>query len=118
MSKLIDNLKDYGVNVELTMARFVDDESLFEHCLSMFFEGKEFAQLESALSAKDWVSAFDAAHTIKGLSGNLGLTPLYDKVCALVEPLRHNETSNVDALYADVSEEMKKVEAIWKDSIE
>ena len=28
------------------------------------------------------------AHTLKGVAGNMGLTPLFDKVCAIVEPLR------------------------------
>lgn len=118
MSKLLNNLENYGVDLKTTMTRFVDDESLFVHCLSMFFEGKEFAQLDAAMAANDYKAAFEAAHTIKGLTGNLGLTPLYNKVCELVEPLRHGQTENVAALYGEVTKEMKKAESVWNMSKE
>ena len=34
-------------------------------------------------------AAFEAAHTLKGVSANLGLTDLYDSVFPLVEELRN-----------------------------
>lgn len=118
MSTLLENLESYGVDIKATMVRFIDDESLYTHCLSVFFEGKEFMHLESAISAKDYNAAFEVAHTIKGLTGNLGLTPLYEKVCALIEPLRHNDIENLDALYSSVLEELEKATEIWNASQE
>ena len=44
-------------------------------------------------------SAFEAAHTLKGVTGNMGLTPLYDAVCTIVEPLR---TGRTGGLHKDV----------------
>ena len=58
----------------------------------------------------DLDGAFQAAHTLKGVSGNLGLTPLYEAVCDIVEPLRHGEKrSDYPAMLEKIEEEFAKV---------
>ena len=58
----------------------------------------------------DLDGAFQAAHTLKGVSGNLGLTPLYEVVCDIVEPLRHGEKrSDYPAMLEKIEEEFAKV---------
>ena len=39
--------------------------------------------------------AFECAHTLKGMLANMGLTPLYDIVVRIVEPLRAGETAGL-----------------------
>ena len=59
--------------------------------LDMFFQDESFQQLENALDAGDLKDAFAAAHTLKGVAGNMGLTPFYEAVCVIVERLRTEE---------------------------
>lgn len=106
MTELLKRLQDYGIDLERTMARFVGDEQLYDTCLYSFFAGDDLNTLRDALRAGDYRAAFERAHSLKGVSGNLGLDPLYKKVCALVEPLRRGEYDNLDALYRDIESEM------------
>ena len=48
----------------------------------------------------DLIAAFDAAHTLKGVLSNMGLTPLYDCVSAIVEPLREGRFDDTAEEYA------------------
>ena len=44
--------------------------------------------LENALEAGDFSEAYRGAHTLKGVSRDLGFTPLFDAACALSDALR------------------------------
>ena len=106
MSELLDRCRKYGADVEGTMERFIDDEELYECCLKEFSEDKGFKELESALK-KEYQEAFECAHALKGVAGNLGLTPLFGAVSELVESLRASE-------YSDVKEQHFKVSKEWE----
>lgn len=104
----------YGADYTETMNRFVNNETLYLKLLSMLFEDDSLRQLGGALERKDWNAAFEAAHALKGVVGNMGLTPLYKAVCRIVEPLRNGEErDDYSLLYQAVCEEFKKAEE-WK----
>ena len=65
----------YGADYNSTMARFMGKEAMYLKFLEQ----------------QDYEAAFAAAHTLKGVVGNMGLTPLFNAVCAIVEPLRKRE---------------------------
>lgn len=112
MSKILEKLEEYGVDVKIVMERFVDDADLYEDCLYQFVDDQCFAQLESALKAEDYTAAFENAHTLKGVSGNLGLTPMFNQVTALVESLRGKNYANLEAEYKSITSELKSVKEI------
>ena len=89
MSALTEQLASRGNDMAGALARFLDVEILYGDCFRMFLEDPGFRQLEDTLARRDASAAFDAAHTLKGVAGNLGLTELYRAACALAEPLRH-----------------------------
>ena len=47
-----------------------------------------FDRLQEALGAGNLDDAFEAAHALKGMLGNLSLTPMYEKSCEITELLR------------------------------
>ncbi|MEG0963534.1 MAG: Hpt domain-containing protein, partial [Lachnospiraceae bacterium] len=64
-----------------------------------------------AIVQKDYKNAFDYAHTLKGVAGNMGLSPIYKAICDIVEPLRRNDYSNLQYLYAEIIENYNKLQA-------
>lgn len=88
MSELTEKLSAYGVDVPLAMERFVGDEDMYLYCLELFISDKAFPELGYAIDAMDYKTAFEKAHSLKGVSANLGLQALYDSICEIVEPLR------------------------------
>lgn len=110
MSDRRQNLIAYGVNYAEVMERFVDDEDLDFDCLMMFIDDPAFEGLRKSVADQDYVSAFDYAHSLKGVAGNLGLTPLYNIISQIVEPLRNRDYSDLPAQWKAVQtarEELK-----------
>lgn len=112
MKEIMKKLEGYGVNIAEVMERFVGDEDLYIECLNSFINDPAFISLKDALAKKDYSAAFDSAHTLKGVTGNLGLTPLYRSVVNLVEPLRIKEISNVPSLYKSVVDEHERLKKL------
>lgn len=104
--KLMQELKQYGANMGEAMERFMDDEELYVDCLMMFMQDPSFKKLETALDSQDYHAAFEAAHTLKGVAGNLGLTPVYTDICELVELLRAGKHDNLLHAYEEIQEQM------------
>lgn len=88
MSRLIEELKNLGCNMEETMERFMGNEELYFDCLEKALGDKSFAQLKETLEEKDVKASFEHAHNLKGLMANMGLAPIYDEVVEIMEPLR------------------------------
>lgn len=112
MSGVLDKCRAYGADVDGTMDRLLNDEELFESCLRSFSKDEGFAGLKCAIEEKDYKAAFEHAHALKGVAGNLGLTPLFQAISELVEALRQDDYSNVDAQYAKIAAEQDKMNAL------
>ncbi len=108
-SELLSRLSDYGVDLSSTMERFVGNEELYQKCFDMFLSDDNMRLLAEALSRQDYEAAFNAAHTLKGITANMGFAPLLKPVSALVEALRAGDHTNLDAQYAAVAAEYEKV---------
>ncbi|MDY4610793.1 MAG: Hpt domain-containing protein [Sphaerochaetaceae bacterium] len=110
--RLVEKLIVYGADMRGVHDRFMGDSALYEKCFLGFLKEPNFDALERSMDAGDYVQAFEAAHALKGLSGNLGLIPFYDVLCKLVESLRMKALQNVEAEYADVVSAFHLLEAI------
>ncbi len=87
---------DYAGAVE----RVSGDEELLRSLLDMFLADENYALLVSALDADDAQEGFRAAHSLKGSSGMLGLTGLFEALKSITEALRRGDTAGA-ALYRD-----------------
>ncbi len=70
------------------MARCMGRVDLFVKWLKMFKKDNAFERLTAALDAGDVKEAFEAAHALKGTSGNLGMKELYEADCHITDLLR------------------------------
>ena len=104
----LEILTDYGMDINATIARFGGNEALMMRFLTGFPNDKTMQSLHDAVAAGDREAMKVAAHSLKGLTGNLGLTPLFEASTTLMNPLRQTE-DDVTGLYEDVSREYDKV---------
>lgn len=112
MQELKDAFAAYGADYEATMRRFMGSQPMYLRFLDMFFQDDSLQKLGAALDAGDLNAAFEAAHTLKGTSGNMGLAPLYAAVCAIVEPLRTGTArGDYPVLYQVIQAEYQKADA-------
>ena len=53
--------------------------------------------------AGDYRQGFEAAHALKGVLGNLSLTPLYERISALTELLRIQQAADYAPMLAEIA---------------
>ena len=101
----------YGVDYQTTMNRFMGNNALYLKLLDLLFQDTNLRQLGEALDMNDLSGAFVAAHTLKGVVGNMGLSLLYDAVSAIVVPLRIGEPrDDYQAMFAAIQAEFQKAD--------
>ena len=80
-------LEESGIDVADALTRFMDNEALMLKFLLRFPEDKNFPLLKQAMDSGDAAQAFEAAHTLKGVAGNLAMTELFQQVSLLTDNL-------------------------------
>ncbi len=76
-----------GANYDDACARLMGGEMLARFALK-FLDDESMDRLEAAMAAGDAEEAFMAAHTLKGVSQNLGFDNLYEPAVVVTEALR------------------------------
>ncbi|OON85172.1 hypothetical protein BXO88_13505 [Oribacterium sp. C9] len=100
----IEKLKEYGADTDEGLKRCMGNEGLYLRLAAMAAQQPEFGQLENYIKDHDMKSAFQAAHSLKGVIGNLSITPLYEKVCEITELLRYESPADYDDLVKTIIE--------------
>ena len=77
-------------------------EALLERLLKKFLEDENYQKLCTALECADQEAAVAAAHTLKGVCGNLSLTVLYPLFTRQVEALRQGDWPAARALMEEI----------------
>ncbi len=105
--------EEYGADYQNTMTRFMGNEKMYMKFLDMLFKDDNLQKLGDAIASGNIDSAFEAAHTLKGVVGNMGLKPLFDAVCAIVEPLRlKEERCDYPEMYGVIKNEFQNAERL------
>lgn len=84
-----------NVDVNGSIERFSGREDRYVKYLKRFGEDTNFKDMEEAVENGDVQAAFDACHTLKGLTGNLGFDGITDTVCEVCEILRAGSLDGV-----------------------
>ena len=96
MDNFLNELKSIGIDVDSTLERFMNNEGLYKKFLLKFPNDNNIDILMEQIKNKDYSVAATTAHTLKGVTGNLGLTPLYEKVTGIVNDLRNGVYDNLE----------------------
>ena len=108
----IEDLREYGADVENGLARCAGNEALYLRLTGMVIDELYSSDLAAALGEGDLDKAFAAAHKLKGGVGNVGLTPVFEPVSELTELLRKKTPGDYDALCKKIAEETEKLKAM------
>ncbi len=107
-------LTSSGVDLDGAMERFMDNEQLYWNFLTKFTVNPSFAELEKVVEAKDWEQALNVSHNLKGITGGLGFTHLYDLFCTQVTKLRQNDPTGAALMMDDIMTEYHRLLDIVK----
>lgn len=110
-SEVKEQLEKVRIDVEGTLDRMMGNEALFMRILNKFLEDRSFSRLKEFQAAGDYVQAFAHAHTLKGLSANLGMKGVCEEAAGLVETLRPLKDNKADAATEElIRDKVEKLE--------
>ncbi|MBO4424227.1 MAG: Hpt domain-containing protein [Spirochaetales bacterium] len=108
----VEALREFGADVDSALIRCMNNEAFYLRLVRMAMDDPSVAALGNALEEGNLEKAFDEAHKLKGIMGNLSLTPVFEPVSELTELLRNRTPGDYKTLYSTVltkTEELKKL---------
>ena len=105
----IEQLEEFGVNTKEGLNRCMNKEAFYFKMLKMGLANDSFEKLEKALAAGNLEEAFESAHALKGVLGNLALTPIYTPLAEITELLRSKKDADYVEMYKPILELRNKL---------
>lgn len=98
----IEKLNEFGVDTKEGLTRCMNNQKFYFRMISMGLSNDSFEKLEKALAENNLDEAFEAAHALKGVLGNLALTPIYKPLSEMTEMLREKKTADYTTMYQPI----------------
>ena len=108
----IEKLNTFGANSAEGLARCFGNEALYLKLVATIPGEASFGKLKDALAEKNLKAAFEAAHALKGVLGNLSLTPLYAPTSELTELLRAGTIAGYEPYLQEILSQREKLNAL------
>ena len=108
----IETLNEFGVNTKEGLTRCMNNEKFYFKMLKMGLASDQFEKLGAALEGNNLDEAFEAAHALKGVLGNLALTPIYNPLAEMTELLRAGKSEDYVTMYQPILEIRNKLLAL------
>lgn len=109
----IDNLKAFGADVTEGVKRCLDDEEFYIDLVKSVIPDERIPELEKYIAAKDFDKAFEVAHALKGMYGNISLTPIYEPICQITELLRDKKDVDYSGYLSKAKAEKKRLDDLY-----
>ena len=100
----LEKMRDLGIDPTDGLTRCMNNEVFFFKMISMAVANDYFDTLGPALEKNDLESAFEAAHALKGVIGNLALKPIYEPLAEMTELLRAKKQADYISMYRPIKE--------------
>ncbi len=109
-------LEEIGIDVDSVLDRFMGNEAILMRFLKKFLNDGNYGKLKEAVQTGDMEGALAASHTLKGVTGNLSMTKLYELLTDQVQLFREGKTEEaiymmdeITRNYQEIVEGIKKV---------
>lgn len=102
-----------GYDVDGAIHRFSGNEVLYLTFLKRFPSNEHYDKIEKNLIDKNYETAYKASHALKGITGNLGLNPVYRLLEEMLSTMRNKESvvdfeEKLEGLYKQFQAEYEK----------
>ena len=101
---LMEELAELGVDTNEAIARFMGNSGLYERMLKKFPKAVEDSPVLAYAQSEDYETATSNAHALKGVTGNLSLTPLYSRYTQIVDMYRESNFKQANELLNETVE--------------
>lgn len=95
------------------LSRMMND-ALIVRMIGKFMSGNSVSNMVSLYENKDYRALFSAAHTLKGVAGNLSLIPLFNIACVITEATRNEDGANLDKEINELKQIYNSIEEAYK----
>ena len=102
-----EKLERYGVDLDGALTRVLGDRELYLECIQDFLQENSYNRLKECMAVGDYEEAIAPAHTLKGVTANLGITPLNEKIVVVLETLRGGKREYLQEQYEAFCKEME-----------
>ncbi len=100
---LFEELKKLGVDVDEGLERVMDDEPLYETMLGMFVDKVSSDPIEiEDFDEESLDELIGRVHILKGLTGNLAMSPLFAGYMQVLDLLRNDRAGEAAKEYARI----------------
>lgn len=112
--KYKEQLRNAGVDLQTALDRFMNNEALYTKILFKFPLDNSFNNLKEQLTQNNIQEAFAAAHTLKGICGNLSLTCLTDIIYPMADKLKSGQIDGMDEMMDNLEKHYLEICSIIK----
>lgn len=99
---LLNDIQALGADTDDALRRFMNNSALYEKMLKKFPASASEQNVKACFEVNDFEAAVAKAHTLKGVTGNLSLTPLYKAYTDIVAALRAGNNTEAESLLNDI----------------
>lgn len=110
----LQDMIDFGADTETALVRCAGKEALYLRLVAKVPDSPDFQNLKDAIASKDYDTAFEYAHGLKGVLLNLSLTPIANPMAEMTELLRKRADVDYSSYLDQITEQHAKLSAICK----
>lgn len=99
---LLEELRTLDVDVDGGLKRIANNEKLYIKLLGSFTKSIDTYKVDADFDGNDYNDIIEKAHAIKGVSGNLSITPVYEAYTKIVDLLRAGKPEEARPILKDI----------------
>ncbi|MCR4777501.1 MAG: Hpt domain-containing protein [Lachnospiraceae bacterium] len=112
IDEVLNKLAAEGVDLDTTLHRFLDSKDMYAKFLKKFLNDTNYDQMQKDCEEKDYDKLLESSHALKGLTGNLGLDPMFKKLSDMVADIRAKDYSRIDELNEGIKRDYETFKGI------
>lgn len=105
----LNKLSEFGADVKDGLIRCMNKEDFYIMLVNKALNDNRLSELEQQIYSKNYHSAFETAHTLKGMYSNLSLTPLTVPINEMTELLRNGTDTDYTALLEEAKTQFRRL---------
>lgn len=106
-----------GLDINQALTQLGGKKNLYLRLMGMFMDGhaQDAERIRAAANDQDWTSVYEINHALKGVTGNIAATDLYQLCVALDAKLKqenHDVAEELDQMPAAMAQLLESVETV------